>query len=63
VLDDLDVCGVDVGVGFDEVRADYGGEGLGWTDGVLLCEDEACLLLGVGCDYDGVVCARVAVDG
>jgi len=62
VLNDLDVCGVDVGVGFNEVRTDYSGEGLGWADGVLLCEDVACLLLGVGCDHYGVVCARVAAN-
>jgi len=60
VLDDFDVAGMDVRVFVDEVVADDGGEVLGWVDGVLLCEDVGCLLLGVGCDDDGVVGFGVA---
>jgi hypothetical protein len=60
VLDDLDMDGVDVRVRAYEVVADYGGELLGRVDGVLLCEDVGGLLLGVGCDNDGVVCFSVA---
>ena len=60
VLDDLDVCGVDVRVGLDEVGSDNGCEELGRCDRVLLGEDVAGLLLGVG-GYDyGVVCRGIA---
>jgi hypothetical protein len=45
------------------VVSDDGGEQLGWLDGVLLGEDVACLLLGVGCDDDRVVSLGVAVCG
>jgi len=52
VLDDLDVAGVDMRVGLDEVVADDGSKELGRCDRVLLCEDVAGLLLGVcGDDY------------
>jgi hypothetical protein len=62
VLDDLDVCGVDVRVGLDEVLAEGRGELLGRVDGVLLREDVNGLLLGV-CGNDGaVVCFGVAVE-
>jgi hypothetical protein len=60
VLDDLDVDGVDMRVRVYEVVADNGGELLRRVDGVLLCEDVGGLLLGVGCDDDGVVCFSVA---
>lgn len=36
VHDDVDMGGVDVLVGFDEMVADYGGEELGRSDRVLL---------------------------
>ena len=60
MLDDLDVCGVNVRVGGDEVVSDNGGEELWWSDGVLFCEDVASLLLCVGGDDDGVICLGVA---
>jgi hypothetical protein len=62
MLDDLDMRGVDVGVGLDEVLADNGSELLGGVDGVLLGKDVRGLLLGVGSDNDRVVCFGVAVD-
>lgn len=51
MLDDLDVCGVDVGVGRDKVVADNGGELLRRANGVLFRKDVARLLLGV-CSND-----------
>jgi hypothetical protein len=60
VLDDFNVGGVDVRVCVYEVVADDGGELFGRVDGVLLCEDVGGLLLGVGCDDDGVVGLGVA---
>jgi hypothetical protein len=60
VLDDLDMGGMDVRVRVYEVVANDGGELLGRVDRVLLCEDVGGLLLGVGCDDDGVVCLGVA---
>ena len=63
MLGDLDVCGMDVRIRFDEVRPEYSSEGLRWADGMLLCEYIARLFLCVGCNYDGVVCARIAVEG
>ena len=60
VLDDLDVCGVDVRVGLDEVGSDNGCEELGRCDRVLLGEDVAGLLLGVGGYDNGVVCRGIA---
>lgn len=63
VLDDLDVCGVDVRVGLDEVVAEERGKLLGRVDGVLLGLDVDGLLLGV-CGNDGtVVGLGVAGDG
>lgn len=61
MLDDLDVCGVDVGVGLDEVVTEDSGELLGRVDGVLLRFDVDGLLLGVCSDDWGVVGLRVAV--
>ena len=63
VLDDLDVCGMNVRIRFDEVRPEYSSEGLWWANGMLLCEYIACLFLCVGCNYDGIVRARIAVEG
>lgn len=63
VLRDVDVAGVDVRVGLDEVVADDGGEELRGLDGVLFGQDVAGLLLGVGCDDDGVVGFGVSVGG
>jgi hypothetical protein len=60
VLDDLDVCGVDVRVGLDEVSSDNGCEELGGCDRVLLGEDVASLLLGVGGYDDRIVCRGIA---
>lgn len=37
MCDDLDVSGVDVFVGGDEVGGDYGSEEFWWRDGMLLC--------------------------
>jgi hypothetical protein len=62
VLRDVDVAGVDVRVLGDEVVADDGGEELGGLDGVLLGEDVARLLLGVGGDDDGVIRFGVSVE-
>lgn len=61
MLDDLDVCGMDVGVGFHEVVANDGGELLRRIDRVLLGKDVGSLLLGVCCDDYRVVCLGVAV--
>jgi hypothetical protein len=61
VLNDLDVCGVDVRVGVDEVVANYGSKLLRRVDRVLFGEDVSCLLLGVCSNNDGVVCLGVAV--
>lgn len=55
VRDYLDVCGVDVAVGVDEVGAEDGGEKLRGVDGVQLGGDEDCVLDGVGGDDDAVV--------
>jgi hypothetical protein len=52
VLDDLDVCGVDVGICRDEVVTDDGSELLGRINGVLLGEYVGRLLLGVGRNDD-----------
>lgn len=60
MLDDLDVCSVDVRIGGDEVVADDCGELLRGVDGVLLCEDVGCLLLGIGSDDNRVVGLGVA---
>ena len=62
MLDDLDVRGVNVRVGLDEVVANDGSELLGRVDRVLFCEYVGCLLLRVGRDYDRVVCFGVAGD-
>jgi len=59
VLDDLDMCGVDVWVCGDEVLANDGGKLLRRIDGVLLREDVGGLLLGIGCDYYRIVCLGV----
>jgi len=59
VLDDLDVCGVNVRIGLDEVGSDNGCEELGRCDRVLLGEYVAGLLLGVGGHDDGVVCRGI----
>jgi hypothetical protein len=63
VLDDLDVCGVDVGVGLDKVVANDGSELLRRIDGVLLGEDVGGLLLGVCCNDNRVVSLGVAIRG
>lgn len=55
VRDDLDVGGVDVLVGVDEVRAQDGGKQLRRVDGVQLGGDEDGVLDGVGGDDDAVV--------
>ena len=60
MLDDLDVCGVDVRVRFDEVVAENGGELFGWVNGVLFCEDVDGLLLGVCGDDGAIVCLCIA---
>ena len=60
VLNNLDVCGVDVRVGFDEVVANDSGELLRRVDRVLFGEDVGGLLLGVCGNDDGVVCLSVA---
>jgi hypothetical protein len=60
MLNDLDVAGMDMRVGLDEVIADDGSELLRRIDGVLLCEDVGGLLLGVGSNDDRVVCLGVA---
>jgi hypothetical protein len=52
VLDDLDVCRVDMRVGRDEVITDDGGELLGGINRVLLSKDVRGLLLGVGSNDD-----------
>lgn len=63
VLNDLDVCGVNVGVAVDEVVANDRSELLRRIDGVLLGEDVGGLLLGVCCNDDRVVCLSVAIGG
>jgi hypothetical protein len=60
VLNDLDMGGMNMGVGLDKVVADDGSELFGWVDRVLFCEDVCCLLLRIGCNYDRVVCFGVA---
>lgn len=61
---DAHVGDVDVAVLLDKVRADGGGEELRRGDGVLLGEDEDCVLHRVGGDDDRVVAARVrGLDG
>jgi hypothetical protein len=52
VLDDLDMCGMDVGVRRDEMVADNGGEMLGRVNGMLFGEDIGRLLLGIGRNHD-----------
>lgn len=61
VLDNLNVCSVDVGVLLDEVVAEDGGKALGRVDGMLFCEDVDGLLLGVCGDDRAVVRFGVAV--
>jgi hypothetical protein len=60
VLDDLDVAGMDMRVGLNEVVANNGSELLGGIDWVLLGEDVCGLFLGVGSNNDRVVCMGVA---
>jgi hypothetical protein len=55
LLDDLDVGGVDMRVGLDEVVANDRGKEFDRCDWVLFCEDVACLLLCVCRDNNGVV--------
>jgi hypothetical protein len=52
VLDDLDVCGMDVRIGRDEVVTNDGSKLLRRVNGVLFGEDVCGLLLGVGSHYD-----------
>lgn len=63
MLNDLDVCGVNVRVGVDKVVANNGGKLLGRVDGVLLCENVGSLLLGVCCDNDRIIGSGIAVLG
>jgi hypothetical protein len=60
VLDNLDVCSVDVGICVDEVIADDGGKLLRGVDGVLFGKNVGSLLLGVCCNNNRVVCLGVA---
>lgn len=60
MLDNLDVCSMDVGVRVDEVIADDGGKLLRRVDGVLFGQDVGSLLLGVCCNNNRVVCLGVA---
>lgn len=62
VLDNLDVCGVNMRIGVNEVVSDDGGESLRRADGILLGENVAGLLLGVCRNNDRVVCLGVPVD-
>lgn len=52
MLDDLDMCGVDMRVGVNEVVANDRSKLLGGVDGVLLGEDVGGLLLSICCNYD-----------
>lgn len=60
MLDDLDVCGMNVGVGLDKVVAENGSELLGRIDGVLFGENVDGLFLGVCSDDRAVVGFGVA---
>jgi hypothetical protein len=60
VLDDLDVSGVDVGIGLDKVGANDGSKVLRRVDGVLLREDVAGLLLSVCGNDNRVVCFGIS---
>lgn len=60
VLDDGDVGGVDVFVGFDEVCTQDGGEEFRGVDGILFGHDVGSILHGVGCDNDAVVCFGIS---
>lgn len=63
VLNDLDVCGVDVRVGLDEVVANDRSELLRRIDRVRLGEDIGGLLLSVCCNDNRVICLGKAIRG
>lgn len=55
MLDDSNVCRVNVLVGVDEVSSEDGSKLLGRVDGVLLCNDVGGLFHGISCNDDRVV--------
>lgn len=59
VLDNSDVCGVNVLVSFDEVGSQYRSELLGRSNGMLLCHDIGSVLHGVCRNNNAVVCFGV----